>query len=133
MLIVAGAADAADPVLGDVVVVVAAGTPVESLDKRDLEDIFLGRTSTFPDGRPAMPVDLREGTPAREAFYRVFLGQSPAKMKAHWSKIVFTGRGSPPREVSSAAARELIAGDGRAIGYLERALADSSVKIVEVQ
>jgi ABC-type phosphate transport system substrate-binding protein len=118
----------------DVVVVVAADSPVERLDASDLADLYLGRTSRFPDGTPAVPIDQREGAPARSAFYSSYLGRSAAQMKAHWSTIVFTGRGSPPHDVpDGAAARALIAADPVAIGYLERELVDASLKVVEVR
>jgi ABC-type phosphate transport system substrate-binding protein len=127
----AGGAEPEDP---DVVVVVAASNPLETLTDSELADLFLGRTNSFPDGRPAIPIDQREGTPARAVFYVNFLGRSAAQMKAHWSKIVFTGRGSPPRETPGGVeARQLIAGDPRAIGYLERELVDASVQTVDLE
>jgi ABC-type phosphate transport system substrate-binding protein len=133
-LVVGEARSAADSGSPEVVVVVAAGQPVETLARTELADIFLGRASRFPDGRPAVPIDQREGSPARAVFYTAFLGRSAAQMKAHWSKIVFTGRGSPPREApDGAAVRQLIAEDPQAIGYLDRDLVDASLRIVGVE
>jgi hypothetical protein len=55
-------------------------------------------------------------------------------MKAYWSKLVFTGRGNPPREVANVEAlRRLVAGDPNAIGYLERSLVDSRLRIVRIE
>ncbi len=83
------------------VAVVSAKSPVGTLGKNEIADIFLGKASRFPDGHPAVPVDQAEGSPARDEFYLHFAGKSPAQLKAHWSKIIFTGRGQPPREVGN--------------------------------
>ena len=134
LLLLAGVAMANDIKSSEVVVVVAARSPLESLSQAALTDVFLGRTSRFPDGRPAVPVDLREGSAARAEFYETYLGRSVAQIKAHWSKIVFTGRGSPPREVADGLEmRRLVAQDPRAIGYLEPSLIDDSVKKVRIE
>lgn len=117
-----------------VVVVVSADSPVEEIPRLHLADIYLGRTSRFPDGDPAVPIDLAPGSEAREAFYETYLGRSPAEIKAHWSKVVFTGRGRPPRDVPDAAAmKEAVAGNPRAVGYLPRRAVDGTVRVVEVR
>ena len=47
-------------------------------------------------------------------------GKSPAQMKAYWSKIIFTGRGQPPKEVpNSAAVKKGIVENPAVIGYVE--------------
>ena len=125
VLSMSGAGAGAD----DVVAVVSARSPITSLATNHVADIFLGKTSRFPDGTLAVPIDLQEDSPARERFYNQLTGKSPAQMKAHWSKIIFTGRGQPPREVaSSAAARKAIADNPNAIGYI-----DASVKVLAIR
>jgi hypothetical protein len=55
-------------------------------------------------------------------------------MKAHWSKIIFTGRGRPPAEAADdAAVRDIVAGDPRAIGYIDASLVDSRLRVVRVR
>lgn len=121
----------ADGAAADVVAVVSAKNPVTALSKNQVVDIFLGRTSRFPDGSPAVPIDQVEASAARNEFYASFAGKSPAQLKAHWSKIIFTGRGQPPKEVaSSAEVKKLIAGNPNAIGYIEQNMVDGSVKVL---
>lgn len=128
-----GAPDSA-AVVDTVVVVVSAESSVTEMPRLHLVDLYLGRTSRFPDGDRAQPLDLAAGSPVREAFYETYLERSPAQIKAHWSKLVFTGRGRPPESVGDGEAmRERIAGDPRAIGYLDRRLVDESVRVVEVR
>lgn len=124
----------ADGTAADVVAVVSAKNPVTALSKNQVVDIFLGRTSRFPDGTPAVPIDQVEASAARDEFYASFVGKSPAQLKAYWSKIIFTGRGQPPKEVaSSAEVKKLIAGNPNAIGYIEQNMVDDSVKVLLAQ
>jgi ABC-type phosphate transport system substrate-binding protein len=118
-------------VVADAVAVVSAKSPLTSLSKSQVADIFLGKTARFPDGTLAVPIDQEEGSAARDEFYATFTGKSPAQMKAHWTKIIFTGRGQPPMTVAnSAAVRQLVAANPRAISYIERSAVDSSVKVL---
>jgi ABC-type phosphate transport system substrate-binding protein len=121
----------ADVAAADVVAVVSAKSPVSTLSKNQVVDIFLGKTSHFPDGSQAVPIDQIEGSAARDEFYLKSAGKSPAQLKAHWSKIIFTGRGQPPQEVSnSAAVKKRLLENPNAIGYIEENLVDASVKVV---
>ena len=118
----------------DVVPVVSAKTPVVALSKNQLADIFLGKAVRFPDGRPAVPIDQAEGTATREEFYLVFAGKSPAQLNAHWSKVIFTGRGQPPREfANSSQVKKRLGEDPGTIGYIEQEAVDASVRVVPVQ
>lgn len=125
---------ATDAVIADVVAVVSSKSPVNALSKNQVADIFLGRASRFPDGSQAVPIDQAEGTAARAEFYTAFTGKSVAQLKAHWSKIIFTGRGQPPKAVAnSAEIKKLLAQSPNAIGYIDRNLADDSVRVVFAQ
>jgi ABC-type phosphate transport system substrate-binding protein len=115
----------------DVVAVVSAKNPVTSLSKNQVVDIFLGKTNRFPDGSQAVPIDQDEGSAAREEFYLKFAGKSPAQIKAFWSKIIFTGRGQPPQEVSNnIEVKKFIANHPDAVGYIDQKLVDESVKVI---
>jgi len=115
----------------DVVAVVSSKSSVTVLSKNQVVDIFLGKTSRFPDGEQAVPIDQVEGSTVRDEFYAKFSGKSAAQIKAHWSKIIFTGRGQPPREVpDSGEVRKEVAQNPKAIGYIERNLVDGSVRVL---
>jgi len=115
----------------DVVAVVSAKSPLTALTREQISDIFLGRTSRFPDGSPAVAIDQAEGAAVRDEFYLKFAGKPPAQLKAYWSKIIFTGRGQPPHEVSSSAeVKKRVAATITSIGYIEENLVDGTVKSV---
>jgi ABC-type phosphate transport system substrate-binding protein len=116
----------------DVVAVVSSKSRVTSLNSDQVADIFLGKTSHFPDGTQATPIDQSEDSPARERFYAQFTGKSPAQVRAYWAKIIFTGRGQPPRQVgNSAEAKKLVAQNPNAIAYIDSAMVDDSVRVVD--
>jgi ABC-type phosphate transport system substrate-binding protein len=115
----------------DVVAVVSAKSAVTALSKAQVADIFFGRVSRFPDGTPAVPIDQAEGTAARDEFYLKLAGRSPAQIKAYWSKIIFTGRGQPPKAVVDGnEMKKRIAQDVDSIGYIDEKLVDASVRVV---
>lgn len=118
----------------DVVPVVSAKSPVTALSSHQVADIFLGKATRFPDGTQAVPIDQNEDSPARERFYAQFAGKSPAQVKAHWSKLIFTGRGQPPKQVAGGAEmRRAVAENPSAIGYIDPKLVDASVRVLALR
>lgn len=117
----------------DLVVIVSAKSPITSLRADQVAAIFLGQSARFPDGVEALPLDQRIGSPVRDEFYVRVTNKTPALLKAHWSKLVFTGRGQPPGELpDNAAIRRRVADSPDAIGYIERSALDPSVRAVLV-
>ena len=115
----------------DLVVVVSARSPVEALRPDQVAAIFLGQAPRFPNGQLATALDQPIGSAERDQFYLRVAGKTPALLKAYWSKMVFTGRGQPPRELAgSAEVRKAVAEDPSLIGYIERAALDPSVRQV---
>jgi ABC-type phosphate transport system substrate-binding protein len=120
-------------VAADMVVIVSAKSPVSALRQDQVADIFLGRTGHFPDGGEAVAIDQGLASPLRNEFYARVAAKSPTVLKVYWSKMIFTGRGKPPRELpNSATVRQQVADNPALIGYIERALLDASVRPVLV-
>jgi len=116
-------------VMAEVVVVVAATSPLETLTRNQVADIFLGKSNRLPGGDQAVVIDQPEGSATRDEFYSTYTGKSAAQIKAHWSKIIFTGRGQPPQVVSnSAEVKKRIAENPDTIGYIDTRELDGSVK-----
>lgn len=117
----------------ELVVIVSSRNPTPVMNADQVSALFLGQSARFPDGALAVPLDQRLGADARQQFYRQVSGMSPALLKAHWSKLVFTGRGQPPREaLDDAGVRRLVAENPSMIGYIERSALDASVRPVLV-
>ncbi|SMF55111.1 hypothetical protein SAMN02745866_03535 [Alteromonadaceae bacterium Bs31] len=101
-----------------------------SLDKDSIGKIFLGKAKSFPGGESVLPVNQKEGSDIRTGFDETVLGKSSSQIKAYWSKLMFTGKGQPPKEVSSAEVKSLVAGNPATIGYIDASEVDASVKVV---
>ena len=80
---------------GAIAVVTRASGPIVKLSNRELSRIALGQQQTLDDGTPVRFADLAAG-PLREQFYLRIAQRNPVQMRAYWSRIVFTGRGTPP-------------------------------------
>jgi ABC-type phosphate transport system substrate-binding protein len=110
---------------GEIVVVMGSGAA--SLTKDQIASIYLGRNNSLK------PVDLPESNPLREAFYKKATDRDLAQIKAVWSRLAFTGQGQPPKELTdSAAVKKTVAADPKAVGYIDKADVDASVKVVLV-
>jgi len=130
-LVVTEHALAQSPVDDQVVVIVSSINSIEQLSREQLEDIFLGQTQSFPNGSQVVPVDQAEGSNARRQFYEVVLGRTAAQVRSHWAKLTFTGRGRPPRSVSSTdEILALISQDARILSYIEKNKLSNHVKVV---
>jgi hypothetical protein len=78
-----------------------------------------------------LPIDREEGSPARDEFYTRLAEMSPAQVKSFWARIIFTGRGQPPKTVATdVEAKRLLVADPNTIGYIDKSLVDSSVRVV---
>ena len=123
----------AAPTAGELVVIVSSKNPVVSLRPEQVADIFLGHNASFPGGAEAVALDQNIGSVARDEFYVKLTSKSRPLVKAYWTKMIFTGRGQPPREAGdSAAVRKLVADNPGLIGYIDKSALDASVRAVLV-
>lgn len=115
----------------ETVVIVAAANPTTTLTADQVSDLFLGRANNFPGGGSATPVDQTDGSAVREDFYTKVANKSAAQIKAYWAKLVFTGKGQPPKEAGdNSGVKSAVAGNPSAIGYIDKSAVDASVKVV---
>jgi ABC-type phosphate transport system substrate-binding protein len=116
---------AAAPALAEVVAVVGAKSPAATMNNEQVAQFFLGKSNTMT------PIDQPEGSPLRNEFYKKVADKDASQAKALWSKLVFTGKATPPKEVAgSAEVKKAVAADPKAIGYIEKSAVDATVKVV---
>ena len=114
-----------------VAVVVGAKSDIGTLNAEQVSSIYLGKSDKFPNGSTALPLDQTSGSPIRGLFYDKVTGKSEAQVKAAWSRLVFSGKGTPPKEISSSSeVKKLVSSNPSTIGYIEKSAVDSSVKVV---
>lgn len=113
------------PALAEVVVVVNPKSAESSMTKDQVAQFFLGKSSAMT------PVDQPESAPIRAEFYKKVTDKDASQVKSLWSKLVFTGKATMPKEAAdSAAVKKAVASDPKAIGYIEKSAVDASVKVI---
>ena len=117
--------------LADVAVVVGASSGLTSISAGDAKNIFLGKADKLPDGSAAVPVYQPEDSAVHGAFRDAVLKKNASQLKAYWSKLVFSGKGNPPKEVDNGAAvKAHVTSASGGIGYIDASEVDGSVKVV---
>jgi hypothetical protein len=105
-------------------IVVIVNPAAAAIGKEQIADLYLARGSGW------IPIDQSAESPIYVEFYKKATGRDIAQIKAIWSRILFTGRGLPPKQLaSSAAVKKAVAADPRAVGYIEKSAVDASVKV----
>jgi len=104
---------------------VIMGPNAGPLTKDQIANLYLGRSFDLK------AVDLPDNSPVREQFYKKVTDRDQAQIKTVWARIVFTGKGQAPIVLQDAAAvKKAVLSDPKAIGYIDKAAVDGSVKVV---
>lgn len=113
------------PAMAEVVVVVNPKNASAAMTNDQVAQFFLGKSTALT------PIDQPESAAIRAEFYKKVTDKEPSQAKALWSKLVFTGKATQPKEVAgSADVKKAVAADPKAIGYIEKSAVDASVKVV---
>jgi ABC-type phosphate transport system substrate-binding protein len=103
-----------------VTVIANPQTPV--LNEDMLQKVYLGKVIEV-NGRPVIPVNLREGNATRKAFMEQVMSQQDDKYIAYWTVRRYIGKGSPPREFDTVEQQlEFVRTTPGAIGYVDESV-----------
>jgi ABC-type phosphate transport system substrate-binding protein len=117
--------------LADSTVIVNTGN-TNAIADNDIARIFLGKMKKYANGDSVAPVNSKFGNTVRTEFEKKALKKSSSQVKAYWSKRVFSGKGKPPKEVvSDAEVIAFVAATPGAIGYVDAASVNDTVKSVK--
>ncbi|MYM39723.1 hypothetical protein [Duganella qianjiadongensis] len=125
LMLAAGLGMAAAPLFAaEIVVIVNPKNPATRMFSEQAGQFFLGKSTLFT------PVEHTDGA-LRNEFYKKVLDKDATQVKAIWSKLVFTGKATAPKEYgSSAEVKKAVAADVSAIGYIEKSQVDDTVKVI---
>ena len=100
----------------------------DTVDEPTLRRIYLRVRRQWGDGTPISPVNREAECPARELFARRILGMSPSRIAAYWNERYFEGVFPPITLSSDVAIKRYVAAEPGAIGYVDPALVDETVR-----
>lgn len=115
----------------EVAVVVNLKNSIEKMTPEQVSDIFLGRHRTFPSGDPVLVLERERNSPLRKKFFQSLNGMSLRRLNAYWARLQFSGEVQPPPTLgNSRDILQAVRKNPNAIGYVDAAIVDDSVRVV---
>ncbi len=129
---VAGILFLPEAVAGNIKVIANSRITVDTISADEIKRIFLEENSSLRDGTHVEPVIEKDG-PVHEAFLREYVGRTDEDLQTYYRALVFTGRGSMPKELGSdAEVVAYVATTRGAIGYVSTSEIAEGVKTLIV-
>ncbi len=95
------------------------------LTKLQVQDIFMGRTRTFPDNTFAVPFDQLN---LRAEFYQKLTNRPIAQINAYWARLMFSGQTLPPSRLpDDQSIIKMVQENKDAIAYIDKENADKKM------
>jgi TonB family protein len=117
---------------GEVKVIANASVRTDMISADEVKRIFLEERNSLADGTHVEPVLEKDG-PVHQAFLRQYLGRTGDDLRSYYQALVFTGRGSMPKELrSDAEVVAYVAKTHGAIGYVSAETSSEGVKTLVI-
>ena len=117
---------------GDVRVIANSNLGADAISVRELKSVFLEEQGWLDNGTHVAPVLQKSGS-VHQAFLKQYLGQDDDTLQTYYRTLVFSGRGSMPKVLSSDAEVVAYVSQTRgAIGYVRAGASTEGVKVLTV-
>lgn len=113
--------------------VVVVGNPsiTEKLSAGEVKNLFLGKRKALPSGAKVSVIEQSESSSVRVEFHTKFTHKTQSQLNSYWARLVFTGKGKMPKEVSdSKEVIRLVSSNPGLIGYVDSSEVSSDVVIL---
>jgi ABC-type phosphate transport system substrate-binding protein len=118
---------------GEVKVIANSSVKSSEISSDELKRVFLATKTSLEDGSHVEPV-LEKGGPTHEAFLKQYLGKTDSALSTYYRSLVFTGKASMPKTLSSdAEVAAYVAKTKGAIGYVSSETDPAGAKTLEVK
>lgn len=116
--------------VADIAIIAHPDFAADSATAEDVKRLFLGKTTTI-SGEHATPIDQKNDDAERAQFYDTVVKKTASQLRAYWSRLVFTGKGKPPKTFDGdAEVVSAVAADSSLIGYVDIEAVTGDVKIL---
>lgn len=114
----------------NLVVIVSKDSSIDSISKKELSKIFLSKTKKLPNGQKALRVEINDEKIISK-FYKSVSNKNQKRLKKYWTKMIFTGRGLPPKKLSSIdEIKQFIQNNPNAISYIPIKNLTNNLKVI---
>lgn len=118
----------------EIIVIVNPNSGIDSIDSKDLEKLYMGKSSKLPGMGEVIPIDFAPGTPERDEFYYKYTRKNQGQLEAYWARKIFTGEGQPPKTVKDESAMlELVRKNPSVIGYIPSGSDTTGITVLEIK
>lgn len=115
----------------EIAVIVHPSMDIAAMTQDNVQRIFQGKATRFENDKVANPINQSEGNAIRDEFITKVLDKTDGQYRAYWSRLIFTGKGAPPKDMGGDAdVKKLVADNPNMIGYIDVMSVDDSVKVV---
>lgn len=101
-----------------------------TIDANLIKKIYLGKKKSFDNGNKAEVFTLPDNSPDSESFRQKALKKSNSQYKSYWSKLAFTGKGTPPKKASDTEMINAVKSKPNAIGFINSDKVTGDVKVI---
>jgi hypothetical protein len=113
----------------DIVIVGCADVPAVSL--KEVRQIFLKRSSAFPDGTSAIPIDLSDNQSIKWQFYQKVVGKERSQVYSYWARAsVSNKKATQPEQVQTIADLKKQLKKQGSIGYMDAKYVESGMNVL---
>jgi ABC-type phosphate transport system substrate-binding protein len=118
------------PARAEELAVIVSATRTDPLDAAAISQIYLKQRRFWDDGGRIVPINREAGSGLREVFVRHVLRMPARRLEVYWNRQYFQGVLPPATLASDAAVKRFVAGERKAIGYVDPRVVDDSVRVV---
>ncbi len=115
----------------DIYVIGKSSLPISTIPIETVREIYLGSTTALGSSLYLEPLTQEDKNEITESFNTKIVKKSTMQMSAYWARIVFTGKGTPPKTLYDN--EEVIAAvvtGNNTIGYVDTNELPADVKIL---
>jgi ABC-type phosphate transport system substrate-binding protein len=118
---------------GTVIVIANKGVASSSVSRDEIQRMFLGKKTTWENGKKVVPVDQKGGR-VQSGFLAEILKKTEAQYDSYWKQAVFTGVGLPPKSFETdAEVVQFVEKTDGAVGYIDSDSPHAAVKKLDIK
>lgn len=102
-----------------------------TIDDSQLKEIMLGKQRRWESSGAPVSIAMVRDTAVVDCFLEQKLGKSPSAFNNHWKRLVFTGKGSQPRQFDTEAeVIAFVASEDGAVGIVSSQTPAANVAVI---